>query len=285
MTALLALLWDRLLGEPPARLHPVVWMGHAVRAFDRLRGRHDLILGGLMALSIPATFAFGAWLLPWWLGFVVCKCMFSLRMLRDAGLEVAAALEADDLPRARSGLRSLCSRDPRTLHAEDVASGAASSLAENVTDSVTAPFFWYAIGGLPAMVFYRAVNTMDAMIGYRDPRNEQWGKAAARLDDLLNLVPARLTALSIVAAAAVVPDASASGAFRAWRRDASKTPSPNGGHTMAAVAGALGVALSKPGVYVLGAPGAPPSAATIRETWRLIGGVGLGLALLFGVWR
>jgi adenosylcobinamide-phosphate synthase len=155
---------------------------------------------------------------------------------------------------------------------------AIQSLAENASDSFVAPLFYYSLFGLPGAWAYRAVNTLDAMVGYHG-RNEFVGKFAARLDDLLNLLPARLTALLIVIAAGLA-GADARGAWRAWRRDHAHTASPNAGHPMSAVAGALGVVLEKVDHYRLNAGASEPAPADIARAERL---VGLALALAAGL--
>lgn len=202
-------------------------------------------------------------------GVPLLKSMFAIRMLREAGERVRLPLEAADLAGARLGLRSLVSRDASGLDAPLVAAAAVESLAENLGDSVVAPLCFYAIGGLPGAVAYRAANTLDSMIGYRG-RYEWLGKAGARLDDLLNLLPSRLAALLIMGAAALAGE-DARGAWRMARRDAGLTASPNAGWPMAAMAGALGVELEKVGHYRLGAGGAAADAAAIRRADRVVG--------------
>jgi adenosylcobinamide-phosphate synthase len=159
-----------------------------------------------------------------------------------------------------------------------VAAAAVESLAENLGDSVVAPLCYYAIGGLPGAVAYRAVNTLDSMIGYRG-RYEWLGKAGARLDDVLNLLPSRLAVLLIVGAAAVVGE-DARGAWRVARRDARLTAGPNAGWPMAAMAGALGVELEKVGHYRLGAGGAAADATAIERADRVIAVAALAAAVL-----
>ncbi|MFI5401009.1 MAG: adenosylcobinamide-phosphate synthase CbiB, partial [SAR324 cluster bacterium] len=197
---------DLLAGEPPPALHPVVWIGKATRLLMRLvpgsSRWSELIGGGCVALLIPAGFALGAaellGAMPWrWAQFVagvwLLKSAFALGALRKAVYAVRDALRSNELGEARRALRSLCSRDAEQLDREAVAAAAIESAAENASDSVIAPLFYYVLFGVPGAVFYRAVNTLDAMIGYRG-EYEYLGKAAARLDDLCNLVPARLTA-------------------------------------------------------------------------------------------
>src|SRR4029077_4357780 len=167
--------------------------------------------------------------------------------LGAAAHRVSRALARGDLAAARQGLASLCSRDPAALDGPALAAATIESLAENASDSVVAPLFYFALFGIPGAVFYRAVNTLDAMIGYHG-RYEYLGKAAARFDDLLNLIPARLTAWLLLGAGSLT----AADATRGWsicRRDGGNTESPNAGRPMAAMAGLLGVELVKAGHY------------------------------------
>ncbi|HMK92646.1 MAG TPA: adenosylcobinamide-phosphate synthase CbiB, partial [Thermoleophilia bacterium] len=204
----LAGLIDVVVGEPPDAIHPVVWMGRLIGLLERRRpqGRpsSELLYGALIVVvtttvSAAAALALTALLarLPWWLavpiGGAALKTTFSLRGLVRAGRAVEHALETDAEDAARDGLLALVSRS-RDLEPPQIASAAVESLAENLTDSVVAPLLYAALFGLPGAFVYRSVNTMDAMIGYRGAY-ERVGKPAARLDDVLNWLPARLTAL------------------------------------------------------------------------------------------
>lgn len=278
----LAVAWDRLLGEPPAPLHPVVWMGNVARAIER-RAPPDgaapqFVYGALLAVGPPLVYAAlaargGRWLHPrpllaLALGVPLLKSTFAIRELRRAGERVRAPLAAGDLDAARAGLGWLVSRDASDLPAPLIAAAATESLAENLGDAIVAPLCYWALLGLPGAVAYRAINTLDAMIGYHG-RYEWLGKVAARLDDAANVVPARLTALLLVGAAAMLGE-DAPRALATLRRDARATESPNAGWPMAATAGALGVELEKLGHYRLGAGGVPPDAATIARADRLV---------------
>ena len=209
-----------------------------------------------------------------WLGVVieglVLKSMLSLRGLAHAASAVRDDLARADLGAARTGVgRDLVSRPTDTLDAGQVTSATVESVAENLTDAYLAPLLFFLVFGLPGAVAYRVINTADAMIGYRDGPLLYFGRIAARLDDLLNLVPARLAALLIVAAAAIA-GADARGALATMRRDHARTASPNAGWTMSAMAGALGVRLAKPQAYALGA-GPDPSPADISRAVHLLG--------------
>ena len=260
----LALAWalDLAFGEPRNAWHPVAWLGHVLGPIGR----------GLKRLGPAAAFAGGAaaWIvlaaglgalacviehvlsgLPWWLGVpllaVVLKPMFAWRMLRDEVGAVEAALQRE-VPEARTQLARLVSRDVTAFGPHELRETAIETLAENLNDSLVAPLFWFAVAGLPGAVVYRLGNTMDAMWGYRGPW--EWaGKWAARADDVLSWIPARITALLLMPWPAAV----------LWR-EARLTPSPNGGWPMGAMALHLGVRLSKPGVYALNAAAPSPDA-------------------------
>ena len=209
----------------------------------------------------------------WWLwGLamgVLLKPLLSWRMLKDEVLAVDAALQ-QSLPAGRERLTWLVSRDTSQLDAATVRESAIETLAENLSDSVIAPLFWFAVAGLPGAAVYRFANTADAMWGYPGWRGQgdkrrhwQWaGKWAARADDVLNWIPARITALWLALVAGGVQ-------WQALRRDAAVTPSPNGGWPMGAMAQALGVHLSKPGVYQLNPQGRAPQSADVYESVKL----------------
>ncbi len=278
----LALLLDRALGEYPAQAHPVAWMGACISRLERWapeRGPARQLAWGLVAaLAVPALFGGGAWVAQHelrrlgWLGVpleaLILKPTFALRALGEAGGRVQDALQRGALGEARRSLRALCGRDPSALEAPQLAAAAVESLAENASDSLVAPLLWYALLGLPGAYAYRAANTLDARLGYHG-RYEWLGKASARLDDLWNLVPARLTALFLLAAGGAAGLDAARGA-RVLRRDGGKTESPNAGRPMAAMAGLLGVELEKVGHYRLGDAGAPLGPPTIGAAWRVV---------------
>jgi adenosylcobinamide-phosphate synthase len=260
----LALVIDAVLGEPSGRLHPVVWIGSAVAWLVRRAPAGDgasLAYGAGITSTVVAAAAFAgaavAWSarrLPLSFGLLaeayVLKTMLSVRALLAAGSRVERHLDDGDLEDARAAVTALVSRDASTLDAPLVASAAIESLAENASDSIVAPLLYYAVGGLPGACAYRAANTLDAMIGYRGPY-EYLGKASANLDDALNLVPARLTALLLVAAGALGGGDVRTG-YSTMLRDRVRTASPNAGWPMSTIAGLLGTRLEKPGHYVLG---------------------------------
>lgn len=276
-TLLLALSLDLAVGEPPARIHPVVGMGKLVEFFVRRAPggpRRELAYGAVSVGVSTLVPALGARLLlgrlrPWPLRLAVeawlLKSCFAYRALEEAGHSVAEPLSSVDLPAAREELRALVGRDRTELDETLISAAVIESLAENLSDGFVAPLLSYALGGLPAALFCRAANTADSMIGYHG-EYENLGKAAARLDDLLNLVPARLTAMLIAAA-------SGADIREAWRtlvRDHDKTESPNAGWPMAAAAGALGVSLRKPGSYCLNEGARQPYTKDIQRAIALI---------------
>ncbi len=306
---LLALLIDLTLGDPPNRFHPVVLMGNWLtkgRHIAPSRRRFWFGFGWIMAGT--ALFA-GPWWgfksktnkgtirsqkcildslisplqprIPFstfqhlnivvhiFITAIFLKPMFAYRNLRGNVAAVAEALATENLPKARqlAGWH-LVSRDTSLLTSQEVAGAAIESLAENITDSVTAPLTAYAIGGLPAVWAYRFINTADAMWGYRTAEFEQLGKFPARLDDVLNWFPARMTAWLLVPAAWFAGENTAQ-AKNTMLAQHHLTSSPNAGWTMSAMAGALGVTLSKRGVYDLGGGPAELTTTTIRRAIKI----------------
>ncbi len=293
---------DALFGELPNRIHPVVGMGTLTRFALRYRptGRaREFVFGVLLVLFVVGVTLLLAWVLqkavdralqlpPPTLGRALSGCaeafllssLFAGRGLIVAGRRMRSALQAS-LPAARSALRHLCSRDPRALSRAELCGATVESLAENASDSFVAPLFWYVVVGLfgvPGLLgaaAYRAVNTLDAMVGYHGAY-EYVGKAAARLDDVCNWLPARLTAALLLLAAALCRF-DVSTAWRTAWQESQATESPNAGWPMATAAGALGVELTKEDSYALGKGLAPPDMTTIRDCERL-------LTVTFAVW-
>lgn len=262
-----ALLIDRRWGEPPAWAHPVVamgrylgWLGPRLTTWRPrwafLGGMLAWCLGAMAVLALAWAVQFGlsglhGALQALLLGLLL-KPLLAWRMLRDEVASVERAL-GDSLEAGQVRLQRLVSRDVTQLDEVAVRESAIESLAENLNDSLVAPLLWFAVGGLGGAALYRFANTADAMWGYRG-RYEWAGKWAARVDDVLSWLPARITALLLCLAAARSP------AWSAIRRQARATPSPNGGWPMGVMALLLGVRLSKPGVYVLNEAGEPPRA-------------------------
>jgi adenosylcobinamide-phosphate synthase len=286
MSVLLSALLDWFLGEPPACAHPVAWIGRYLQATGKglcaLAPRRAFLGGmgwwvlGASAVTILATLAtLGLARLPGWaqvLGSaVLLKPLFSFRMLATEVRAVEAAVQ-ESLDQGRQRLSHIVSRDTSQLSATEVRESALESLSENLSDSVVAPLFWFALFGLPGAALYRFANTADAMWGYRNAW-ESAGKFAARADDVFNLIPARLTALLLLVAGGLRVGPSQLAV------EARKTPSPNSGWPMAAFALSLGVRLGKPGVYVLNPQGSGPKAVHVQQgTWLAIAAGALGIA-------
>lgn len=298
VVACLAVGIDLLVGDTPNRYHPVAWMGRAIGRAQGWAPRQGCLaplaygaavaLGGALAVGalgcgierLTGRLANGVGLL---LEAALLKSTVGLIGLERAALEIRDALSRGDLAEARR-LTSwhLVSRDTTTLDEARVAAATIESVAENTSDGILGPLFYHALCGLPGALAYRFLNTCDSMLGYRDAEREWLGKVPARLDDLLNLLPARLTAGLLIAAARLCgEDAGRAVAIR--RRDAHLTASPNAGHPMSAMAGALGVELEKIGHYRLGAGQRLPRADDITRAIRLMrGGTALALGgLLF----
>ena len=299
-----------LLGVAADAVVPDPRRGHPVAAFGNLAQRAEIALHrdrrsagvGYAALLVGGAAGFGA---------VVQRCsrhplgevattaaatwaVLGGSSLAAEGSAMARSLDDGDLPAARGRLGHLCGRDPSGMGEAELARATVESLAENTSDAVVAPLLWGAAAGVPGLLGYRAANTLDAMVGRRSPRYENFGWAAARLDDLLNLVPARVAAALAVAGAPVV-GGSAGQAWRTWRADAAAHPSPNAGQVEAAFAGALGLRLGGRTVYphaveerpVLGS-GAPPATRDVGRTAalsRVVGALAAGIAAASSVRR
>lgn len=245
---------DRLLADPQSPAHPVAVFGRgaarleqALYADDRRNGVLHVVLcvGGAASLGVLAVRATASSrVLRTTVTALTTWAVLGGTTLAREGAYLAGALEDDDLERARARLPHLCGRDPSRLEAPELARATVESLAENTSDAVVAPLFWGAVAGVPGMLAYRVINTLDAMIGHHSPRYERFGWAAARLDDVANYVPARLTGVLTVLTA---PDPG--GARAVLRRDGHRHPSPNAGRCEAAFAGALGVTLGGRNVY------------------------------------
>ncbi|GLW10765.1 cobalamin biosynthesis protein CobD [Microtetraspora sp. NBRC 13810] len=291
-------LLDALLGDP-RRGHPVALFGRAAGALER-RLYGDARANGVAftAVCVGSAAALGVAAQRLTRGRPAARAAVTAAAtwavlggtsLAREGAAMAAALEAGDLPAARRRLPHLCGRDPSGLGEGELARATVESLAENTSDAVVAPLLWGAVAGVPGLLAYRAVNTLDAMVGHRSPRYTRFGWAAARLDDVANLAPARLTGV-LAALAAPLAGGSVRRAAAVLRRDGHRHPSPNAGRCEAAFAGALGVTLGGTNVYgsrvehrpELG-EGDRPRAADVRRAVQLTRAVGYaaaGLAIL-----
>ena len=300
-----------MLGEPPNEYHPTAWMGNAIGRLkaeapegdDQARMGYGavIVFGGAAVVFFLGQFIQRITRgLPFGLGYSIdgwlLKTTFSFTGLVGAADEVRVALDEGDLVEARRLVSwHLVSRDTSELDASQVSAATIESVAENLSDGVVAPLFYYAIGGLPLALAYRWVNTCDSMLGYRDEEHEWLGKVPARFDDVVNFVPARITAqaLLLVGERTVERDRSLLlSADHIYQRDAATTDSPNAGHPMSAAAGVLGVELKKVGQYNLGAGQIKPKAADIgrmielaQNTMLLITGAIFAVKLVIGVFQ
>lgn len=309
-----AWLLDLLLGDPRGVPHPVVWIGRLISLLEdfwRKFVRNQYLGGVLLTLSVLAITAGVTWgiltaaaaayrLLAILVWLWIAHACLATRALHVESAEVIAQLDAGDLEAARRALSGLVSRDTAHLDEEAILRATCETVAENTSDGIVAPLCFLCLGGPVAAMTYKAASTLDSMVGYKNERYRQLGWASARLDDLLNLVPARLTALLTCVAAPLV-------GLNPWRsltttlRDAGKTCSPNAGYPMAAAAGALGVRFGGPAVYfgtavekpVLGIQHHPFTVTDYRRAIRLMYTVsflalvlGAGLLVLFrGGWQ
>ncbi len=308
--ALLALLIEAAVGYPEWLLraigHPVIWIGRLIGMLELTLNRDELPeaarrragIAAIVLLVVAAAvsgFIVEKYLLllPYGILFaaLVASTLLAQRSLHVHVAAAVAALEQGGIEAGREAVSHIVGRDPASLDEAGVARAAIESLAENFSDGVVAPALWVSIGGLAGGAAYKSINTADSMIGHRTPRHEAFGGAAARLDDLVNLPASRLSALLIVAAAAITPGASARGAWRAVRRDAPRHRSPNAGYPEAAMAGALGLALAGPRVYAgvavqdafMGAGRREANAADIRAALGLYRRADALLILLTGI--
>ena len=255
LVAVLALILDAAVGWPNAMFrrigHPVTWLGRLISALDRAlntgsarRAKGALAVAVVLAVALVPAVALQTWLGPWVAG-VLAWPLVAARSLDEHLRAVAKPLVRADLAQARQATAMIVGRDVSRADEPALTRASLESLAENSSDGVFAPLFWAAVAGLPGIAAYKAINTLDSMIGHRTPRHEAFGMMAARLDDLVNLVPARMSAVLIALAAG----RSAGAALRCAWRDASAHRSPNAGWPEGAMAGALGVRLSGPRVY------------------------------------
>lgn len=244
-------LLDEALGDPSTG-HPVAGFGRLTSALERRLYRESraagaglvaVATGGVVGVGVAATAGRRA---PALVALTAASTWIALggTSLCRVGDAVADALESDDIDAARALIPSLCGRDPESLDEAGICRAALESIAENTSDATVGPLFWGAVAGVPGILGYRAVNTLDAMVGYRNERYRDFGWAAARLDDVANILPARLAGALIV-----LVSGSPRRAAEAWRRDSHAHPSPNAGVVEAAFAGAVGVQLGGRTVY------------------------------------
>ncbi len=274
---LAALLIDAVVGEfgPLFRIlpHPVAVIGKVTGWLDQRLNRERRVAatrafrGAVIVVGFAAVMAAIGWGLAdlsrsipfgWIIELILVVLLLAQRSLFDHVLAVARALDRDGLAGGRAAVAHIVGRDPEQLDAHGVARASIESLAESFSDGVVAPAFWYLLLGLPGLLVYKTINTMDSMIGYRTERHAAFGMATARLDDALNYIPARIAGVFVVVAAIFTPKGGPSRALKVMLRDGSKHRSPNAGWPEAAMAGALSVALSGPRQY---------DGKTVDEPW------------------
>jgi adenosylcobinamide-phosphate synthase len=283
----LGYLADLLLADP-RRGHPVALFGRSASRLERLTYSDNrmagvahvgVLIGGLAVAGVVAERVSKRHGTSWASACSTSACTAAATYvalggtsLARIGADMAVLLEQGDVPAARALLPALCGRDPDSLDAAGLARAALESVAENTSDAAVAPLWWGAVGGVPGLLTYRGVNTLDAMIGHRSPRYSRFGWAAARLDDVMNYLPARTTGL-LVAVCAPIVGGSARSSLAAWRSDAARHPSPNAGVVEAAFAGALDVGLGGPTQYEHGlelrpalGEGRPPGVVDLRRS-------------------
>ncbi|GFO97225.1 adenosylcobinamide-phosphate synthase [groundwater metagenome] len=275
---LLALLLDILFGEPPAFMHPVVWMGNLINFFvSRAPRRQSKLYGLFMAVFCAGTALLaglviassGEDLMSLIIAAFFLKSTFSIRMLIVSALGIKKDLDGGMIDKVRSDLKTFVGRETGGLNKPQASSAVIESLAESFVDGILSPLFFYLLFGLPGALAYRMINTLDSMVGYKKKPFHELGYASARLDDIANWIPARLSLIFVFMSSVFF--GKPLGAVRTCISDHGKTASPNSGWSMAAVSGALGVRLEKVGYHVLGAQYAEPQPVHIRNAVNIVG--------------
>jgi adenosylcobinamide-phosphate synthase len=266
----LAFLIDVVFGEFPDRFHPTVWIGKAIAFFKpkfksanpRIEKINGVILCLLVILIVAVPVGlllFGIRYFLGWIPYIVVSAIllettFAVKCMRQYTVPIAETIKNKDFDKARQRLYYIVRRDPAKLSEQQIVSAAVESIAESTTDGITTPFFFFALFGVPGAFAFRVINTLDSMVGYKDEEHMNIGWFSAKLDTIANYVPARLTAILMVAAAGLLGE-NWRESWRILQRDKTKTNSVNAGWTMSAMAGALGVQLEKSGHYALGDKG------------------------------
>ena len=295
ITAVAAFLFDALIGDPRSKFHPVVLIGKLISFSEKFLRRDSdgyikkICMGGVLVtivLLVSYGVGVGIVLLVNMTGSLTAKIfvealvlsfMISPRSLAEAGREIYALLTNENILEARRKVGWIVGRDTEHLNEAEIVRATVETVSENTVDGIISPLFYFAIGGLPLAVVYRAVNTMDSMIGYKNEKYLYFGRVAARLDDVANFIPARLTAILFILSALIL-NLDYKNAFAMMLRDASKHPSPNGGYAESTVAGALNIQLGGINSYFgiphfrayMGDPNEPLSAPHILQTIRLM---------------
>jgi len=263
----LAFLIDLVFGEIPDRIHPTLWMGKITAYLKpKLKNKNptvEKINGALLCLLLIIVFAAPAYFVIFWvrelLGWlpyiivsaIILKSSFAIKCMKNYTLPVADAVEKGDYDRAKQLLPLIVRRSPKELTERHIISAAVETIAEGTTDGITSPFFFYALFGVPGAVAFRVVNTLDSMVGYKDPENINIGWFSAKTDTVANYIPARLTAVLMILSALLLREDWRE-SWRILQRDRANTASVNAGWTISAMAGALNIQLEKPGHYKIG---------------------------------
>ncbi|MGZ7096727.1 MAG: cobalamin biosynthesis protein [Methanobacterium sp.] len=275
---LIALAIDLLIGEFPSKIHPVVWMGKMIDILTNyLINYKNRISGIALTLVVVITFTLATYVLISLsvinnilfilISSIILTTTFAIKVLISSAGGIKKDLESD-IDTARINMSYLVSRDTKKLSSEEIVSATVETLTENVTDSVIAPLFYALIFGVPGAIAYRVINTLDAMVGYKKPDTIEIGWFPAKLDDILNYLPARITGIMMVMAALFLR-MDWKNSYKIMRRDARNPDSPNSGFSMAAAAGALGVKLKKIGYYEIGDDLNPLKTDKISEAIQL----------------
>ena len=277
----IAVIIDLLFGELPTKIHPVVFIGRIIVIFNEFKENYPTInkkiagffLTIFLIVLFSLIFAFIIWifkfnyLLMIFISSILLSTTFSIKLLISSANNVKNDLNID-IGHARKSISYLVSRDTSQLSQEKIISAAIETLTENITDSIVSPIIYTFLFGISGGITYRVVNTLDAMVGYKDPKNKNIGWFPAKLDDILNYIPARFTGILIIISAFILR-LDWRNSYNMMIRDARKTPSPNSGYPMAATAGALGIQLIKPGCYKLGDQINNLNSETITKTIKL----------------
>ena len=266
IVAVVAFLIDAMIGDPRSKFHPVVLIGNLISALEKILRRDSdspaikIFKGGILATVVITISIFIGCVIEFWAKDIpslaarvfvqafVLSFMISPRSLGDAAREIHFLLEQENLVRAREKVGWIVGRDTQNLNEAEVVRATVETVAENTVDGIISPLFYFALGGLPLAIAYRAINTMDSMLGYKNEKYFYFGRVAARFDDIANYIPARLTAILFICAAMIL-NLDYKNAFEMAKRDAKKHPSPNGGWAEATVAGALKIQLGGTNYY------------------------------------
>ncbi len=309
LTVFLAYIIDCIIGDPYTKFHPVALMGKLIDILDKLLRKDDseepakLVCGFILVIIVLAVcsgltyfiiYIMDIFQVPFWINIfiqaIILSFMISPKSLAKAGNEIYDELAKNDLEGARKKVNYIVSRDANQMDEKDITRAAVETVAENTVDGIISPLFFFFIGGLPLAVLYRAANTMDAMIGYKNKKYLYFGRAAARIDDVLNFIPARITGILLIISAAFCKF-DYKNAWKMMMRDAKKHPSPNGGYSEATVAGALGIRLGGINYYFgrqtfrafMGEPTNQLKSIHIKQTIKLMYAVSTIFVVIGGV--